>query len=93
MVSTTLIMLIFIFVFGWPLGSFFVPLIPIVFINVVSLVESNIITYKMNKVHNQLISENVQIQWDELMDIVMVVIIDNFLKDLNDDEDNKIDTI
>jgi hypothetical protein len=93
MISSTIVMLIFIFGFGWPILSFFAPLIPIVFINIFSLVESNVITFKMNKVHNQLISENIKIQWDELMDVIMLVIIEKFLKDDNNDEDNKLDTI
>ena len=92
MVSSTVVMLIFIFGFGWPILSFFAPLIPIIFVNVFSFVESNVITYKMNKVHNQLIAENIQIQWDEIMDIVMIVIIERFLPN-SDDDDNRLDTI
>jgi hypothetical protein len=93
MVSSTIVMLIFIFGFGWPILSFFAPLIPIIFVNVFSLVESNVITYKMNKVHDQLISENIQIKWDELMDIVMFVIMERFFEKDEDNDDNKLDTI
>lgn len=93
MVSSTIVMLIFIFGFGWPILSFFAPLIPLIFINVFSLIESNVITFKMNKVHNQLISENIQIKWDELMDVVMIVIIERFLEKDDSDDNNKLDTI
>jgi hypothetical protein len=94
MVSSTIVMLIFIFGFDWPIISFFTPLIPIIFINVFALIESNIITLKMNKVHNQLISENIQIQWDELMDIIMVVLIERYLQNEDDsDDNNKLNTI
>jgi hypothetical protein len=93
MVSSTIVMLIFIFGFGWPILSFFVPLIPIIFVNVFSLLESTVITFKMNKVHNQLIAEGIQIQWDELMDVVMLVIMENYLPDSDEDDDNRLDTI
>jgi hypothetical protein len=92
MVASTIVMLIFIFGFGWPLLSFFAPLLPIVLINIWSFIEANIITYKMNKVHNELIGDQIQIQWDELMDFVMIVISDRFLSSDNDD-DNTLNTI
>lgn len=79
MVSTTIIMLMLILGFDWPFISFFAPLIPILSINAFVFIETNVITYKMNKVHNQLISEKIQIQWDELMDVVMQVIVENFM--------------
>jgi len=92
MISSTIVMLIFIFGFNWPILSFFIPLIPNIFVNVFSFVESNVITFKMNKVHNELIAENIPIQWDELMDVVMLVIIEGYLPD-SDDDDNRLDTI
>lgn len=92
MIATTILMLLMILFFDWELYTFFVPLIPIVFVNVFAFVESNIITYRMNKVHNQLIGENIQIQWDEVMDIVMIIIIEDFLKG-GDENNNKINTI
>lgn len=78
MVSTTIIMLLLIFAFDFPLLSFFVPLIPILFINVFSFIESNIITFKMNRVHNILIGDNIQIKWDELMILVIDILLDRF---------------
>ena len=89
LISSTIFMLIFIFGFGWPILSFFAPLIPIIFINVFSLVESTVITFRMNKVHNQLIAEGIQIQWDELMDVVTMVIMEEYSND--DDNDNNND--
>ena len=93
MVSSTIVMLIFIFGFGWPILSFFVPLIPIFFVNIFSFFESNMITFKMHKVHDQLISENIKIKWDELMDVVMLVIIERLTRQDDMDDDNKFSTI
>ena len=86
--TTTVIMLFLIFVYDWPLISFFMPLIPIGFIYVFSIFEINKVTNKMNRLHNQLIAEQISITWDNLMDFVLIVISERYFKDEDNDNIN-----
>ena len=67
---TSLLMLFCIIKLSWPLYTFFLPLIPMVIVGGASLIEVNILTFRMNKVHTTLIERGIRISWDELMDVV-----------------------
>ena len=60
-------MLVGIFGYGLPYLSFFLPLLPIVVVNIVYFIDMNIVVFSLNKVHSQLIRERIIIDWDELM--------------------------
>lgn len=64
---TSLAMLVGIFGYGLPYLSFFIPLLPIVVVNIVYFIDMNIVVFSLNKVHSQLIRERIIIDWDELM--------------------------
>lgn len=67
---SSLVMLLLIVFIGIPLWTFFLPLLPIVLINIVYIVDLNIIVYSMNKAHTELIRGGITIDWEELMDFV-----------------------
>lgn len=67
---SSLLMIVLIVNQSWPLYSFFFPLIPMVIIGGISLIEVNVLTFRMNKVHTTLIERGIRISWDELMDVV-----------------------
>jgi hypothetical protein len=64
---TSLAMLVGIFTYGLPYYSFFLPLLPIVLVNVVYFIDMNLVVYSLNKVHSILIRNQIIIDWDELM--------------------------
>lgn len=80
---SSLLMLFFIFKLSWPLYSFFAPLIPMAIIVILSLIEANILTFRMNKVHTALIEQGMRISWDELMDVVSYFLFSNQEEDKN----------
>lgn len=64
---SSLLMLVAIFYYGLSYYFFFVPLVPIVLINIFHFIDMNIVVHSLNKAHNQLIREQILIDWDELM--------------------------
>jgi hypothetical protein len=68
---SSLLMLIAIFYYGLSYYFFFVPLVPILVINIFHFIDMNIVVHSLNKAHNQLIREQILIDWDELMEFAL----------------------
>jgi hypothetical protein len=64
---TSLAMLLGIVTYGFPYYTFFLPLLPIVIVNIVYFLDMNIVVFSLNKAHSVLIRNQIVIDWDELM--------------------------
>jgi hypothetical protein len=64
---TSLAMLLGIVTYGLPYYSFFLPLLPIVLVNIVYFIDMNLVVFSLNKAHSILIRNQIIIDWDELM--------------------------
>lgn len=64
---TSLAMLLGIVAYDFPYYTFFLPLLPIVIVNIVYFLDMNIVVFSLNKAHSVLIRNQIIIDWDELM--------------------------
>jgi hypothetical protein len=70
----SLIMLVYIYLYSASLWLFFLPLIPIVSMNLIEWIDLNIIVYSLGKIHNELIQEEIMIDWNTLFEITVMQI-------------------
>ena len=68
---SSVIMLLFIYFESLPLWLFFIPLIPIIVLNIIEWIDLNIMVYSLNKIHNELIQEEILVDWDSLFEITV----------------------
>jgi len=65
---TSIIMLALIFFQGLPLYFFFLPLLPIIVLNIVYFVDMNIVVWSITKAQTYLINNNIRVDWETMMD-------------------------
>ena len=70
----SLIMLVYIYLYSASLWLFFLPLIPIISMNFIEWIDLNIIVYSLGKIHNELIQEEIMIDWNTLFEITVMQI-------------------
>lgn len=65
---SSLLMLGLIFFYGLPLIAFFLPLVPILVINIIYFIDMNVVVWSITKAQNFLIKHDIKIDWESMME-------------------------